>query len=98
MTPKPTDAERELYRLGRTGEALALYALRTGNADALSAFQEDRDDRERRYARAEATSAIVKAARAWCSPVHDSNRVMRSREAALDTAVKHYETLIAGEE
>ena len=107
MTPKPTDAERELYRLGRTGEAIRHYRLRTlctmdESAGALHFDTEPVStvDRERRYARAEAAAAIVKAARRWRETSLDPNETdtyMRACEVLRDTTGA-YETMIAGEE
>ena len=97
MTPliPPTDAELELYRLGRKGEARSIYRERTQceQDTAILAFH---PDRERQYARAEAASAIVKAARRWRDGLGTPEDMFLRNDLA--TAVDEYENLIGQED
>ena len=91
----PSDAERTLYRNGRTGEALKLYAQRTGLAPQVAALTTvfKAAEIDHAYARAEAAAAIVKAARAWRREIRAGHNAHALREA-----VTAYETLLEGGE
>ena len=89
----PSDAERTLYLSGRRGEAMRLYAERTG-AGLVRAGRAIEADREHSYARAEAAAAVVKAARAFVG----AQDLYSNTYAPLEKAVAAYEQLIGDSE
>lgn len=92
-TPLPNDAERTLYRNGRTAEAVQMYRERVGGRDMAYCWNAFNDDRAHAYARAEAAAAIVKCARAFVTEGAGNGHYAR-----LHDAVTAYETLLAGGE
>ena len=94
-THRPNDAERTLYRNGRTAEAVQMYRERVGGRDMAYCWNAFADDRDHAFSRAEAAAAIVKAARAFVGA--PSYRKEGAQDELFD-AVTAYETLLEGGE
>ncbi len=94
-THRPNDAERTLYRNGRTAEAVQMYRERVGGRDYNYCWNAFADDRDHAFSRAEAAARIVRCAREWASGGTHGDK---GKAGELLDACDAYERLIEASE